>query len=89
LWKVAVDGSPWSNTFDMAWKPVFSPDSSSVAAKVEKNGKYTIAVNDKLWNKECDAAWDPVFSPDSSKLLLRTIEDGSYYRRIIPISDLI
>jgi hypothetical protein len=42
-----------------------------------------------LWSKECEAAWDPIFSPDSSKILLRTIEDGTYYRRIIPVSDLI
>ncbi len=55
---------------------------------MEKNGKYTIAVNDKLWSKECEAAWDPVFSPDSGKILLRTIEDGTYYRRIIPVSDI-
>ena len=53
-----------------------------------KKWEYTIAVNDKLWNKECEATWNPVFSPDSTKVLLRTIENGTYYRRIIPISDI-
>jgi WD40 repeat protein len=34
--RVVVDGSPWSDAWDMAWKPVFSPDGKDVAAKVEK-----------------------------------------------------
>jgi hypothetical protein len=56
---------------------------------VEKNGKFTIAVNDRLWSHDCEAAWDPVFSPEGDKILLRTVEDGTYYRRILPVTDLI
>jgi hypothetical protein len=29
-----------------------------------------------------------VFSPDSQKILLKSLEDGSYYRRVIPVTDL-
>jgi hypothetical protein len=67
---------------------VFSPDGSRMAAKVQKNGQYTVAVDDRLWSHQCDAVWDPVFSPDSQKILLKSLEDGSYYRRVIPVTDL-
>jgi len=86
-WRIVVDGSVWSNTFDMAWRPVFSPDGQNVAALVEKNGKYTVAVNDRLWERECDAAWSPVFSTDGTAILLRSLEDGTYYRRIKSVND--
>ena len=79
----------WKHDFDMAWKPVFSPDSQHLAARVDKNGKYTIAIDDRLWQQQCEAVWDPVFSPDGDKILLRSIEDGKYYRRILPVAELI
>ncbi|KPK15620.1 MAG: hypothetical protein AMK69_27460, partial [Nitrospira bacterium SG8_3] len=82
------DGEVWKNTFDMAWKPVFSPDGKTVVAKVEKKGKYTFATNDRLWSRDCEAVWDPVFSPDGEKILLRSVEEGKYYRRILPVAEL-
>jgi hypothetical protein len=83
-----VDGTPWSDDWDMAWKPVFSPNTRDVAAKVEKKGQYTYTVNDRVWSTACDAAWDPIFSPDGTHLMLRTIEAGDYIRRIVPLSDI-
>jgi hypothetical protein len=59
-----------------------------MAAKVQINGQYTVAMDDRLWSHRCDAVWDPVFSPDSQKILLKSLEDGSYYRRVIPVTDL-
>ena len=85
---MAVDGALWQNSFDMAWRPVFSPQGETVAVRVEKNGKYTIALNDGLWEQECDALWDPVFSPEGDKLLVRSVEAGSYYRRIVPVAEI-
>jgi WD40-like Beta Propeller Repeat len=85
---VAVDGTFWQNRFDMAWKPVFSPDGRHAAVRAQRNGKYTVAVNDRPWARECEMAWDPVFSPDGSKLLLRTIEGGTYFRRVMPVADI-
>jgi Tol biopolymer transport system component len=85
-YRVVVDGSPWSDAWDMAWKPVFSPDGSHVAAKVEKNGRYSYTVNGRSWTSSSDAAWDPVFSPDGTHLMLRTVEGGDYIRRIAPVS---
>jgi hypothetical protein len=70
----------------MAWKPVFSPDGSHVAAKVEKHGRYSYTVNGRNWASSSDAAWDPVFSPDGTHLMLRTVEGGDYIRRIAPVS---
>ncbi|RLB97341.1 MAG: WD40 repeat domain-containing protein, partial [Deltaproteobacteria bacterium] len=84
---ICDDGKAWDIKCDMVWKPVFSPDGSKVAAKIDKNGKRTIAVNGKLWNKMCDEVWEPVFSPDGSKILCRSVEDGKYYRRVIPVSE--
>jgi hypothetical protein len=83
-----VDGSPWSDAWDMAWKPVFSPDGQDVAAKVEKKGRYTYTVNNRIWSTSCDAAWEPVFSPDGTHLMLRTVEAGNYVRRIVPVSSI-
>jgi len=60
-----------------------------VAAKVERGGKYTIAVDDHPWPKECDAAWDPVFSPAGDQLLLRTVESGTYFRRVVPVAEIV
>ena len=84
---VILDGKAWSHRFDMAWPPVFSPDNETVAAKVEKDGKYAFVVNDRMVPRACEAAWDPVFSTDGHRLLLRSIEDGIYYRRVVPVSE--
>jgi hypothetical protein len=42
-----------------------------------------------LWSRQCEAAWDPIFSPEGDKILLRTVEDGMYYRRVLPVAELI
>jgi hypothetical protein len=85
-WRVVVDGKVWQNAGDMAWQPVFAPDGSAVAAKLEKGGRFTIAVNDRLWQQTCDMLWNPIFSADGRRLLIRSIENGIYKRRIIPVS---
>ncbi|CAD7780591.1 MAG: hypothetical protein KIIPBIDF_01367 [Candidatus Methanoperedenaceae archaeon GB50] len=89
VWSIIVDDYIWPEWFDMVWDPVFSPDGENVATKVERNHKYTWAINGKVWNKEFDAIWPPIFSPDGTKLLLRCIENGKYYRRIIPVSEIL
>ena len=87
-WTVIVDDRPWDGTYDMVWKPVFSPNSRNVGAKVEKGGKYTVAIDGKLFKRQCEAAWDPIFSPDGKKVLIRSIEHGKYTRRVVPVTDI-
>jgi hypothetical protein len=72
----------------MIWDPVFSPDSSKVASKAEKNGKFVVIMDGKIGKHTFDALWDPIFSPDGEKILIRCIEDGKYYRRVVPVSEI-
>jgi hypothetical protein len=58
-------------------------------AKVQKNGYYTVAINDHCWINGCDTLWPPVFSPEGDKVLIRSIENGAYYRRVLPLADLL
>jgi hypothetical protein len=76
----------------MVWQPGFSPDSKMVAAKVERNGRYTIVIDGKPLKKSYEALWDPVFSPDSKKILIKGIEgdseDGKYFRQVLPVTEI-
>jgi hypothetical protein len=85
--RIVVDGTPWSGTYDMAWPAVFSPDSKTVAAKVEKNGRYRILVNGKSYERDFDAVWPPIFSEDGTKVLIRAIENNSYIRIVAEVCD--
>jgi hypothetical protein len=83
-----VDGTPWAEKFDNAWDPVFSPDSSIVVTKAERNGNFYIVVDGKVGKKGYEALWNPIFSPDGKKILVRCVDGGKYYRRVIPINEL-
>ena len=71
----------------MAWKPVFSPDSRRVAARVRLNGRYNIILDGAAYKQDFDLVWDPVFSPDGDKIMIRAIMDGNYCRIIAPTTD--
>jgi len=83
--RIVVDGTAWSGTYDMAWPVVFSPDSRNVATKVEKNGRYTILINGKPFEKDFEAVWCPIFSEDGNKVLIRAIENNSYVRIVADV----
>ena len=55
--------------------------------KIFRNGE--IVDGDKIMAMACDAIWSPVFSPAGDKMLVRSIEDGTYYRRILPVADIL
>jgi hypothetical protein len=78
----------WSDTYDKAWDPVFSPGGDKIVVKVEKNGQYFVVVNGKVGKQGYEALWNPVFSPDGTKLLVRCMNNGKYYRRVVPVSDI-
>jgi len=88
-WSLAINEKKWQHRFDMVFSPVISDNGQRVAARVEKNGNYTIAVDDHVWDRACQVIWDPIFSQDGEKLLIRSVEDGIFYRRVIPVSDIV
>ena len=73
----------------MAWDPVFAESGNAIAAKVERDGKYSLMVNGKLWNKEFDSLWDPIFSPDGDSVLVRALEGSRYVRRVVPLAEML
>lgn len=84
-WFVVVNGKPMDGAYDMAFRPVFSPDGRHVAARVEKDGQKLILVD----NTEIGPfahAWDPIFSPEGDKILIRAITGdaaaGTYVRQV-------
>lgn len=87
-WGIAVDGVPWHDTWEMAWDPVFGPDGSAVAAKVERGGELTYVINGRVWGESFTRLWDPIFSPDGKALLARGVQDDAYVRRVVPLSEL-
>lgn len=88
-WTVLVDDKRWKNRFDRIWPQVFSPDSRHIMAKVQKNSYYTIAIDDHCWINGCDMLWPPSFNPEGDKVLIRSVENGVYYRRVLPLADLL
>lgn len=84
-WGIAVDGKPWQGRFEMAWKPVFGPDATNVAAKVEINGTYTLVINGNVLDRKFTRLEMPVFSQDGRRLLVRGIEKNIFYREIIDL----
>jgi hypothetical protein len=77
----------------MAWQPVFSPDGSHVAAKVEKGGRYRLYIDGRPLKTEFTQLWNPIFSPDAKKILVRAVEgeqnQAKYVRRVMSLSDII
>lgn len=87
-YRVVVDNKVWQGPWDMAWEPVFSPDSEHVAALVKNGENYTYLVNDTPVGENFTRAWAPVFSPDSGKVLLRGVQDNALVRMVLPIKDI-
>ncbi|MGM0787388.1 MAG: electron transfer complex subunit TmcD, partial [Thermodesulfobacteriota bacterium] len=88
-----VDDKIWDFQCEMAWKPVFSPDGSHVAAKVEKNGSYAILVDGRPLDMVFAEAWQPVFSPDGGRLLVKGVlpenKGGQYCRYVLEVKDIV
>lgn len=87
-YRVVVDGKAWQGAWDMAWKPVFSPDGAHVAALVRNGENYTYLVNNTPVGEVFTRAWEPVFSPNSGNVLLRGIQNNALVRMVLPIKDI-
>lgn len=88
-WTVAVDGIPWKRGFERVWSPQFSPDSSHIITKAEKEGVYFIVLDGEIGKDTFDILWEPQFSPDGEKILVRCIKNGRYYRKILTIGEIL
>lgn len=87
-YRVVVDGSAWQGPWDMAWKPVFSPDGANVAALVQSGDNFTYLVNNTPVGETFSKAWEPAFSPDSGKVLLRGVQNNALVRMVLPVKDI-
>ena len=69
-WTVAVDGTPWSNTFLNTWGAVFSHDGNHVAAVIRTGlSQYTIAIDGNPWEQAFGAVWEPTCRPGSAEFI--------------------
>lgn len=84
--RIVVDGTAWTGTYDMAWPVVFSDDSKNAATMVEKNGRYTVVVNGKPFERDFDRVWPPIFSEDGTKVLIRAIDNNSCVRIVADVA---
>lgn len=66
-WTVAVDGTPWENTFLNVWGGTFSDDGKHVAAVVRTAlAQYTIAVDGTPWEQAFGTVWEPTYKPGTA-----------------------
>lgn len=82
---VVRDGRVWGGNYDMARRPVFSPDGERLAVAVEKNGRQTIVLDDRTYGEWFDQVLDPVFSPDGGALLIRARSGEVWLRTVAPL----
>ena len=83
-----MDGVAWQGLWDMAWKPVFSPDGRHAAALVQTGDTFTCLVDGKPVGESFSRAWSPFFSPDSASVLLRGIQNDKLVRMVLPLKDI-
>lgn len=83
--QVLVDGAPWSDVYDMAWAPVFDPQSRHLAVRVQRGAKYAMVVDGKTVADNLDQVWTPSFSPDGNVLLFCSVRDGVFYRHTVNV----
>jgi hypothetical protein len=78
-WTLALDGKPWSVTFeDLVTDAVFSPDGRRLAALGKNGNNWWIVVDGKVWKDAHGMAWKPVFSRDGGHVAVRVEKDGAY-----------
>ncbi|MBW1835292.1 MAG: hypothetical protein JRI62_11440 [Deltaproteobacteria bacterium] len=71
-WTIAVNGQPWSKTFnECILKPCFSPDGRKVAAIAKDSGNWFLVVDGTVLGEAFDNIWPPVFSPGGDKVICK------------------
>ena len=78
-WTVALDGKPWSATFDeMVTDLTLSPEGAHIAAAVKHRGRWSIAVDGKAWPEWYERVWAPVLSPNGRDAAARVERNGVF-----------
>ena len=66
---IAVDGTPWEQTFAGVWEPAFHPGRGSVLAPVRIQGRWGLAENGReIWERRFVQLWQLAFSPNGRRL---------------------
>jgi hypothetical protein len=66
---IAVNGTPWGQTFGCVWEPVFHPVRGTVVAPVRIQGQWTLAQDGQvIWEKRFVQLWHTTFAPDGKRL---------------------
>ena len=78
-WTIAVNGQPWSKTFnECILKPAFSPDGRKVAAIAKDSGSWFLVLDGKVLGKGYDNIWPPVFSPNNDMVICKVEKNGKF-----------
>jgi hypothetical protein len=66
---IAVNGTPWGQTFGCVWEPVFHPVRGTVVAPVRTQGQGALAEDGRvIWEQRFVQIWHTTFSPDGKRL---------------------
>jgi len=79
-WTVAVDGKPWSSSWDeWAGTPVFADgDDKRVASAVKSGGRWSVAVDGRPWDLTGERLLGPLILPNGGPVLARIERDGCW-----------
>lgn len=76
-WTVAVNDSPWNDSWDtMISDLCWSRDGSALAAVFKHGEHWDLAVNQTAWGLAADKVFDPCISPDGSVVAVRIEKEG-------------
>ena len=79
-WSVALNGRPWSSTWDTMVRDVcFSRSGNSLVAVFKDKGAWGLARDDRAWQSAWDKIFTPQISPDGSVVAVCAEKQGEYF----------
>ena len=79
-WTIAVNGQPWSKTFnECLLQPCFSPDSRKIVVIAKDSGNWFLVADGTVLGEGYDNIWPPVFSPNGDMIICKVEKNGKYY----------
>ena len=74
---IAVNGEPWSESFELCWYPRFSR-LGRLTALVRIDDEWTVAVEGQPWKERFEYVWNPLFSADDGAIAVACKRDNAY-----------